>query len=62
MMCLYFTLWQLQEKYGYQCLDGVDASRLMLEMARDKGIYQRLYCARLGDGNHLQVLDGTIFV
>jgi ubiquinone/menaquinone biosynthesis C-methylase UbiE len=46
-------------KAGYKNMDAVDAAECMLEIARDKGIYQRLYCAMLGEDRKLPMLDNS---
>lgn len=52
-------LWlQFSKKLGYSNIDGVDASLSMLENAAKKSVYQRLYCAMLGDGRKLPMIDG----
>ncbi|ELU11755.1 hypothetical protein CAPTEDRAFT_223109 [Capitella teleta] len=50
---------QIMHDIGFDNIDGVDASDTMLEFARGKSIYQRLYCAKLGEGNTLPMIDNT---
>ncbi|ELT90869.1 hypothetical protein CAPTEDRAFT_228946 [Capitella teleta] len=50
---------QILRDIGYNNIDGVDASDTMLEIAREKSIYERLYSAKLGEGNKLPMIDDT---
>lgn len=41
----------LKHKYGYSKFDGIDASPMMLEKAKEKQVYTSLDCMFLGNGS-----------
>ncbi|KAI0209003.1 hypothetical protein LSAT2_006308 [Lamellibrachia satsuma] len=51
----------LREKYGYKHIDGLDASTDMLEVSQKRGIYEKVYCARMGEGHRIPIDDRKWF-
>ena len=44
--------------YGFTNVDGLDPSEKMLDVAIEKGVYQKTYCDGLMKDHRLPILDG----